>query len=157
MHLHHYLPIQSSRLCLSRFYDSPDTLLNHPQTSYEYALHLFFLIVPYGTLWVIGVVCILGFQIYKNPSGYIAITLEETTHYINPSADTFFHLSRSPTLFSIFSLLSQAVLLHYAVFQSTYIHPVMVDFIICFLVIIKCWSQISVICLHFVHYRLVCN
>ena len=62
----HYLPVHSSYLHLSRFYDSPDTLLNHPQTSYEYASHLFFVVVPYDILWIHRVVYILGFQIYKN-------------------------------------------------------------------------------------------
>ena len=66
MHLHHYLPVQSSSLRVSRFYECPDTLLNQPQTSYEYALHLHFLVVPYSILWILKVVFILGFQIYKN-------------------------------------------------------------------------------------------
>ena len=48
------------------FHDFPDTLLNHPQTSYEYSLHLSLLVAPYGILWILGVVYILGFQIYKN-------------------------------------------------------------------------------------------
>ena len=56
MYLYHYLPAQSSRLYIN------ETLSNDLERSYEYVLHLSFVVVLYGILWIIEVY-ILGFQI----------------------------------------------------------------------------------------------
>ena len=55
-----------TRLRLSSFCDSPDTLLNHAERSYEYILDFSFLVVSFGIIWILGIAGILEFQIYKN-------------------------------------------------------------------------------------------